>query len=284
MSGGQDAALDRMRETFNGREHDPAFELDDAAYLRYLRARNFDIEKSIAMLEATLEWRKQFGLKEIHESWMDTIRMENSTGKMYCRGFDRENHCIIYLRPKMENTHDHDGNLKHLVFNLERAIAIMKYRGQNVEKLSLVIDYDGYSLMNAPPMKTSNETLSILQNHYPERLFRAYCVQPPWIFNAFYKMISPFIDPVTKAKIVMVTGNLEQCGARLDQEIDLAALERSVGGYDARPFDSSVYLASDFSLDYLATLELPKGAGVAEAETAVARDDKTKVEGEASSS
>lgn len=41
--------------------------LDDACLTRYLRARSGDVEKAIAMLSATLEWRREFGLPEVRE-------------------------------------------------------------------------------------------------------------------------------------------------------------------------------------------------------------------------
>ena len=176
--------------------------LNQSTYLRYLRARNFNVAKSKQLLDGTIEWRKSFGLSNLHESWSPIVADENNTGKVFVRGYDKLGHPILYMRPKLENSRNHDNNLKHLVYQLERTIACMKDEG---EKMTLIIDYEGFSLMNSPPMKTSMETLHILQNHYPERLFRAYLIRPPWIFNAFWTAISPFIDPVTKAKIVMVS-------------------------------------------------------------------------------
>lgn len=39
--------------------------LDEALFVRYLRARNGNVDKAAAMLTATLEWRRDFGLPEV---------------------------------------------------------------------------------------------------------------------------------------------------------------------------------------------------------------------------
>ena len=107
-------------------------------------------------------------------------------------------------------------------------------------------------MFNAPPFKTSMETLNILQNHYPERLKRAFCIRPPFIFNAFWTMISPFIDPVTKDKIQMVN---DPVNTILEKYVDMRKIEKEIGGMDERKFDSKLYLAADFSIDYLTLLD-----------------------------
>lgn len=39
--------------------------LNDELFCRYLRARNGNIDKAAAMLTATLDWRRDFGLPEV---------------------------------------------------------------------------------------------------------------------------------------------------------------------------------------------------------------------------
>ena len=146
--------------------------LNDSTFLRYLRARNGDNEKALQLLNGTIKWRKEFGLDKMND-WADIIKTENASGKCYSRGIDKEGHVIVYMKPRLENSKSHDSNLKHLVYHLERAISIMENNDQGVEKMILIIDFEGYSLLNAPPMKTSMATLHILQDYYPGNfLFR----------------------------------------------------------------------------------------------------------------
>lgn len=242
--------LEKMRGAFTGQQTgDDLMPLDDATFNRYLNARKGDFEAAKAMLEETLAWRKDFGLSQMFTTpWLKSIEKETFTGKAYCRGFDREGRSILYMKPRYENTHDHEGNLKNLVYNLERCLASMKKANgsENKGKLVLLIDFAGYSTLNAPPMKTSRATLSILQNHYPERLHAAYCIRAPWIYNAFWSLISPFIDPVTKKKINFVQGTTEEIGAQLTSSTgaNIAAdvLEADLGGKDNILYNGRIYL------------------------------------------
>ena len=266
----QQTAFEAMREAFAGKEdpEDVRFPLDDRCLLRYLIARNFDFKKAEKMLSNTLIWRAEFGVKRIHtKEYMSKIQKENATGKIYLRGFDNEGHVIMYMRPRYENTFEHEGNVMHLVYQLERAVACMvqKYEDQQLqqtdnenapklqEKLCLLVDYAGYSLYNAPPMKTSNAILDILQNHFPERLYKGYCINPPWIFSGFWKLISPFIDIKTKTKVIMVTGisqpsdisdklNTDSQGA-----VTVDCIEKDLGG--AVGFDVNYETHGDVNID-----------------------------------
>ena len=111
LSKDERTALDKMRKSFPESDSN-GFPLTDTTFLRYLRARSFDVTKSTAMLTATLKWRKDFGVCEMHSKcWEDILAKENSTGKMYVRGLSREGHPVLYMKPKLENTNDHDGNM-----------------------------------------------------------------------------------------------------------------------------------------------------------------------------
>lgn len=63
-----------------------------------------------------------------------------------------------------------------------------------------MVDY-GQKSPKSPSLGMARTVLNILQSHYPERLGRALIINVPWVLNAFYKLITPLIDPVTRDKM-----------------------------------------------------------------------------------
>jgi len=184
--------------------------VDEACCVRFLRARSHCARKAEALLADSIEWRSEARPERLR--WGDVER-EMKTGKMYRTPFRAlDGLGTIVMRPRNENTKDHDGQIRNLTYLLENAAASLAReeaaagRGyphpQRVEKFRWLIDFQGYSIRNAPPMKTSRETLALLQGKFPERLGQAVLWDPPRLFYAFWRLISPFVDKRTRAKVI----------------------------------------------------------------------------------
>ena len=76
----------------------------------------------------------------------------------------------------------------------------MQIEGQDT--VAILIDYKTATLKSTPSLSTARQVLVILQEHYVETLGRGLVVNLPFILSFFYKGISPFLDPVTKDKVV----------------------------------------------------------------------------------
>ncbi|KAJ6440011.1 Inositol polyphosphate-related phosphatase [Purpureocillium lavendulum] len=165
--------------------------------LRYLRATKWNVDDASRRLLATLAWRREYGLEALTA---DYISPEQETGKQIIAGFDREGRPCQYLNPGRQNTDTSPRQINHLFYMVERVVDVMP---PGVESLSLLINFkpSKHRQNTSVPISTAREVLHILQNHYPERLGKALIINVPWIVQGFFKIITPFIDPVTRGKL-----------------------------------------------------------------------------------
>lgn len=165
--------------------------------LRYLRAVKWKKEDAEKRIIETLTWRREYGVDELTA---DHISPENETGKQIILGFDKQGRPCQYLNPGRQNTEVSPRQVQHLVFMVERVIELMP---PQQETLALLINFkSGKSRTNtAPGIGQGKEVLNILQTHYPERLGKALIINVPFIVWGFFKLITPFIDPLTREKL-----------------------------------------------------------------------------------
>lgn len=163
--------------------------------LRYLRATKWHVANAQSRIESTLTWRREFGTWDLAQ---EDIAVENETGKQIQLGFDRFARPCLYLLPSRQNTSPSRRQIQNLVFFLEVCVAVMP---PGVEMLALLVDFKSSTSSKNPSVGQAREVLHILQNHYCERLGRACVINVPFFVWTFFKLIQPFIDPVTREKL-----------------------------------------------------------------------------------
>lgn len=99
---------------------------------------------------------------------------------------------------------------------------------------------EGYSPRNSPPFAVTKQSISILQNHYPERLGYAIVAKPPCIFKLAWNALYPFLDTATRQKIMFVN-----CGSdvvkSLHGVLGVECIDVSMGGSRPGVFDLKRY-------------------------------------------
>ena len=147
--------------------------------LRYLRATNWNVSQAETRIRNTLIWRREYGVEK-HTA--DYISIENETGKQLIVGYDIHARPCHYMNPSKQNTPHSDRQIQHLVFMLERVVDMM-VPGQ--ETLTLLINFADTKAGQGASIGQGKQTLSILQNHYPERLGRALVTNSahPSVYN-----------------------------------------------------------------------------------------------------
>jgi len=205
------------------------------------------IHPSIHPSRASLQWRKVARPEAI--TW-DDVRKEGEEGKQYLAGRDRHGRAVLIARPGRDGSREQASHVRFLIYTLEHAtwsdtaeedLPLGAHAEHTSEKLVVLINFTGWTLATAPPMKTARETLAILQEHYPERLAVAVCYNPPWIFAVFWKAISPFIDPSTYRKIRFVNPKREKEVRRMRQMFDMSCVDEDLGGDRSSAFDARAF-------------------------------------------
>ncbi len=192
---------------------------------RHLIAEKGDTDSAIRKMKSTIAFREEMNIDEMRQCFYNLqdesrvmvetrkgLEKELADGKHFVRGHDLEDHAFFIIFPRHYTSFDKDWYLKGKLYSLERAIAYSeRISGGSVEKVNVVFDYNGYvSDKHEPPLSLIKELLFCLRDHYPERLRHMFFVDAPFRFRAFWTLVKPFIDPVTKKKIRFVSGNAQK--------------------------------------------------------------------------
>ncbi|ONK74007.1 uncharacterized protein A4U43_C03F1830 [Asparagus officinalis] len=196
----------------------------DECIRRYLTARGWNVRRATKMLKATLKWRLEYKPEEIR--W-EEIANEAQTGKIYRSSlFDKYGRSVLVMRPGFQNTNAIEGQVKYLVYCMENAIFNLP-AGQ--EQMVWLISFCGFA-MSHMSVRMTKETANVLQDRYPETLGAAILYDPPKIFESFWMVVKPFLEPKTHRKVKFVYSVDPSSRKIMEELFNLDELETSFGG------------------------------------------------------
>ncbi|KFM60422.1 SEC14-like protein 2, partial [Stegodyphus mimosarum] len=205
-------AIEELRRRLEGEMSQEMFE-DDNMFIRFLRARNFNMNAAETMLRNHIAWRKannidtiltDYTLKEVVEKYLTLNRI----------GFDKEGSPVLYshfgnldTKGMLKSIKKSDA-MKSIVRRLETDILAMKEesakRGKTVDKWIYIFNFENFSFSTATHKQTLDALSSLVtmyEANYPERLKAGYLINVQFYFTLAFSVIKPFLSGPTIKKI-----------------------------------------------------------------------------------
>lgn len=198
----QESKLLEMREIFKSQadQQIPSYK----TLLRFLRARDFNVEKAANMLQESLRWRADNGVDTI----LSDYKMPAVVTKHFPGGWhhgDMDGRPIYILRlghmdvKGLLKAIGEDGLLKLTLHICEEGLTLIdaasKSHDRPVVSWSLLVDLDGLSMRHLwrPGVKALLRIIETVEKNYPETLGRVFVVRAPRVFPIAWTIVSAFI-------------------------------------------------------------------------------------------
>lgn len=217
---------------------DPPY--DDHYLLRFLRARKFDLNKTLLMFKNFIQWRNDIKIEDLKRFKYEEL---NQVKRFYPHGYfrtDREGRPIyiecagqIKFKEMMEVTND-DRFYKYFIQCYEHLLhvkfpACSKATGKRVSSTIYIMDLKGgaLKLIGGKVYDFIKAASKIGQDNYPEVLGKMFIVNAPLVFYGVWNMIKPWIDERTRNKISILGSSFKK---ELLEYIDEENLPDFLGG------------------------------------------------------
>lgn len=196
---------------------------------RHLVAEKGDQEKALSRMKKTLEFRDEYNIDELRETYDETKNYEldhpfthPGVDHVCVNGYDVYGHAVCIRFPRAKYVSYSDESFFRLnIYSLERALACTERRSLGrQEKIIIALDYNRYKSGSTPPFTTMRGFLSIFSSYYPETLYKFIGVEPPYAIELVRTLLWPFIDAGTKEKVMFIRGE-EKREKELEKLFDL---------------------------------------------------------------
>jgi len=200
---------------------------DDACMLRYLRGYQFIIADALNALYVSLKWRAEYKPQHIK---FEEVATQASYRAFYYAGQDLKNQptLVLHAGRMLQSPGTNDEKMKYAIYVLEEACRNMD-ASSGVEKWMVLMNLKG-NWFSSLDRTLVRKWIDLFGNHYPERLSVSFIVDAGMLFEGFWAIVSPFLHPITRAKIQWASGDADKKKKFFETFFVVSKLDACFGG------------------------------------------------------
>lgn len=213
----------------------------DEHILRFLRARDFHLDKARDMLCQSLSWRKQHQVDLLLQTWRPPPPLQ----EFYAGGWhyqDIDGRPLYILRLGQMDTKGlmkavgEEALLQHVLSVNEegqkRCEGNTRQFGRPISSWTCLLDLEGLNMRHLwrPGVKALLRMIEVVEDNYPETLGRLLIVRAPRVFPVLWTLVSPFINENTRRKFLIYSGSNYQGPGGLVDYLDKDVIPDFLGG------------------------------------------------------
>lgn len=186
--------------------------------LRFLRARQFDVDKAFAMLEEDVTWRTDKRVAELASlDPADVLGCPPAIMHYYqprwIGGEDKQGRPVVWTKFgdwRVDNVLEHTTHERLIDFHIWEQEQLVKRLQEQSDKHACsisqgvaVVDMKcwGPALMTRKAMGWLKPAVALDNAHYPERNGTAVIINAPYTFSIIWGIVKVWLDDATKAKV-----------------------------------------------------------------------------------
>eukprot|EP00345_Euplotes_harpa_P001804 CAMPEP_0168331946 /NCGR_PEP_ID=MMETSP0213-20121227/8658_1 /TAXON_ID=151035 /ORGANISM="Euplotes harpa, Strain FSP1.4" /LENGTH=362 /DNA_ID=CAMNT_0008335863 /DNA_START=26 /DNA_END=1114 /DNA_ORIENTATION=- len=241
LSGSQQEALDEFRKTIRDSGLTSDTRYDDYYLLRFLRARQFKLDKALKMFKDFLDWRVEYradeaivlykcpNIPEARKLYQHGYHGVDRVGRPFyidqpCK-FDIDELLQVVTKDELYTYYVREyEKLLHIRFPACSALT-----GTKIEQSFSLLSIEGFTMgkLKEKSREFVKIAISIGRDYYPEIMAKMYIVNAPFLFKGAWAIFKPFIDEKTRDKISIVGSGFQK---DLFKYVDPSNVPAELGG------------------------------------------------------
>ncbi|KAI4320844.1 hypothetical protein MLD38_034287 [Melastoma candidum] len=227
--------------------------------VRFLKAREWNVQKAHKMLVDSLQWRLDNGIDDILTKPIipiDLYRAIRDSQLMGVSGYTKQGLPVIAIGVGLSTYDKASVNYyiqSHIQMNEYRDRVVLpqatKKQGRYIGNCVKILDMTGLKLSQLNQIQLLSAIFSIDDLNYPERTETYYIVNAPRIFSACWRVVKPLLQERTRRKIQVIYGSAKDELLKIMDYASLPHFCKKEGSGSSRHSDSGI-TDNCFSLDH----------------------------------